>query len=307
MGETIFDIIFKDGQPIGGYPGGSTFNAIISLGRSGVNTAFISETGDDRVGRQIVEFLEDNGVNTSGVTMYPDTKSPISLAFLNEHNDAEYIFYKDQEHDRPDFTVPEIHKDDILLFGSYYAVDPKIRPLVAEVLEMARKNGAIIYYDINFRASYESEIMRLTPNILENLEYADVVRGSFDDFNILYRLQDPDSIYQKQISFYCKKFIYTKGAQPVELRAENGIRKSYPPKKAAVVSTIGAGDNFNAGFIYGLIKHHITRETIEQGLSEEQWDKIMGCAGEFSSESCKSIYNYVSKDFGAQKKAALSL
>ena len=36
IGETILDIFFKNGQPIGAYPGGSTFNAMISLGRSGM-------------------------------------------------------------------------------------------------------------------------------------------------------------------------------------------------------------------------------------------------------------------------------
>jgi len=44
------------------------------------------------------------------------------------------------------------------------------------------------------------------------------------------------------------------------------------------VSTIGAGDNFNAGFIYGLVKHGITREQIEHGLSPEQWDRLIASA-----------------------------
>ena len=51
IGETVLDIIFKDDQPIGAVPGGSVFNSLISLGRSGVHAAFISETGNDRVGR----------------------------------------------------------------------------------------------------------------------------------------------------------------------------------------------------------------------------------------------------------------
>ena len=43
IGETILDIIFRDDQPIGAVPGGSVFNGLISLGRVGVNAAFISE------------------------------------------------------------------------------------------------------------------------------------------------------------------------------------------------------------------------------------------------------------------------
>lgn len=34
IGETILDIVFKDNKPVAAVPGGSTFNAIISLGRT---------------------------------------------------------------------------------------------------------------------------------------------------------------------------------------------------------------------------------------------------------------------------------
>ena len=118
IGETVLDIIFKDDQPMAAVPGGSTFNCMISLGRCGVKASFISETGNDRVGQRIIRFLEQNGIDASSVAVYPDSKSPLSLAFLNEHNDAEYIFYKDHPTDRLDFNYPEVNKDDIVVFGS---------------------------------------------------------------------------------------------------------------------------------------------------------------------------------------------
>lgn len=298
IGETVLDIIFRNEQPIGAYPGGSSFNAIISLARAGVPTAFICEAGHDRVGQNIINFLKENHVDTSNVNVFPGSRSPISLAFLDENNDAQYIFYKDHPHDQLDFSYPDIQPDDIVLFGSYYAVNPVIRPQIVGLLDYARSHGAIIYYDVNFRPSHKDEVMRITPNYLENLEYADIVRGSWEDFKVLYKMDDSDKVYNAEISFYCKKFIYTHGAEPVALRAENGFRKSYPVVDTPTVSTIGAGDNFNAGFIYGMLKYGITRHDIDEGLSEQQWDNIIGCALEFSAEACKSLYNYVSKEFG---------
>ena len=305
IGETVLDIIFKNDQPIGAVPGGSVFNALISLGRSGIPAAFISETGNDRVGRCIIDFLRKNGVDGSCVYVYPDSKSPISLAFLNEQNDAEYIFYKDHPNDRLEFTYPDVQPDDVVLFGSYYAVNPVIRPQVVGFLEYARQHGAILYYDVNFRASHKNEVLRLTPNILENLEYADIVRGSTEDFEVMFRKSDPDTIYRTQIAFYTHKFICTQGAKPIELRAEGGLKKQYAVERTDTVSTIGAGDNFNAGFVFGLIKYGITRKEIEQGLSEEQWDKIIACAQQFSANVCKSIDNYVSLEFGQQMAASM--
>ena len=314
IGETVLDIIFKDDQPIGAVPGGSVFNSIISLGRCGVRTSFISETGNDRVGRRIVSFLKDNGVETDCVYVYPDSKSPISLAFLNEKNDAEYIFYKDHPRDRIEFVTPEVNKDDIVLFGSYYAVNPVIRPQVHGFLEHARSRGAILYYDVNFRASHKDEVVKLTPNILENLELADVVRGSAEDFDVMFHKTDADAVYRSQIAFYTHNFIFTQGPQPVELRAEGGLRKQYPVapinsaqgQSTGLVSTIGAGDNFNAGFVYGLMSHGIRRADIEQGLTEQQWDKVMDSAQQFSANVCQSLDNYVSTAFAAQKRKELT-
>lgn len=300
IGETVLDIIFRNEQPIHAVPGGSTFNAIISLSRAGINTCFIGETGNDHIGQNIIRFLRDNGCNADCVNVYPDSKSPLSLAFLNEKNDADYIFYKDHPHDRLDFNYPDIQTDDLVLFGSYYALNPVIRPQVKAFLEYAHQHGAILYYDVNFRASHQHEVIKLTANLLENFEMADIVRGSAEDFEILFKKNDPDVVYRSQISFYTKKFIYTQAAQPIELRADNGLCKQYPVPPIEAVSTIGAGDNFNAGFLYGLISNGITRSHIEQGLSEQQWDKIIQCGIDFSTEACRSLYNYISPEFGAK-------
>lgn len=305
IGETVLDIIFRDEKPISALPGGSTFNAIISLGRSGVKASMISETGNDRIGQNIIKFMESNGIDASYVNVYPESKSPLSLAFLNDHNDADYIFYKDHPHDRIDYVYPEVNADDIVLFGSFFALNPVIRPQVYAFLDYARQHGAILYYDVNFRASHKNEVMKVTPNLLDNLEMADIVRGSSEDFEILFRQHDADTVYRSQIAFYTKKFIYTRSADPVEVRGDGGFSKQYPVLPTETVSTIGAGDNFNAGFIYGLIKNGITRQHIDQGLTESQWDALVSSALDFSAECCRDIYNYVSVEYGEKMRKGL--
>ena len=92
IGETILDIIFRNGQPTAAVPGGSVFNGVVSLARAGVPVSFISETGNDRVGNTILQSMRDSGMSTDYVNVFPDGKSPVSLAYLNENGDAEYIF-----------------------------------------------------------------------------------------------------------------------------------------------------------------------------------------------------------------------
>jgi fructokinase len=305
IGETVLDIIFKNDQPMAAVPGGSVFNGIISLGRSGIDTSFISETGNDRVGKKIINFLKDNNVNTDNINVYPESKSPVSLAFLNERNDAEYVFYKDHPHDQLDFIYPDVQKDDVVMFGSYYAVNPVIRPQVVAFLDYACNHGAILFYDVNFRSAHKNEVMKLTSNILENLEYADIVRGSIEDFENMFNMSGADKIYRGEIEFYCKRFICTNGSESVELRSSK-LKKSYPVYETPTVSTIGAGDNFNAGFVYGLIKYGINKEMLEEGLSEEQWDDLIFSAQQFSCNVCQSLNNSIDKDFGEKMKQELN-
>lgn len=300
IGETMLDIIFKNGKPIEAVPGGSTFNGIVSLGRAGVKTVFVSETGNDRVGEYVRDFLRDNNVDTSAINVFQETKSPVSLAFLDKDNNADYIFYRDQKHDHMDFAYPDIQKDDIVVFGSFYAVNPALRPQVSGLLEYARQRGAIIYYDVNFRKAHQADVMKVTPNLIDNLEYADIVRGSKEDFEVLYKKDSAERVYRAESSFYCKRFIYTDGPNPVSVFSNNGFHKEYAMPKTETVSTIGAGDNFNAGFIYGMIKYGVTRDDVEQGLSEEVWDKLIATATAFSADCCKDIFNYISKEFGQQ-------
>lgn len=289
----MLDIIFRNDIPVNAVPGGSVFNGLISLARSGISTTFISETGCDRVGDRIIGFLKENGVDATNVCRHKETKSPLSLAFLNENNDAEYVFYKDHPHDRLEFSYPEVNTDDVVMFGSFYAVNPVIRQQVSDFLQYAKSHGAIIYYDVNFRASHISDVIKVTPNLLENLELADIVRGSNEDFHVLFGHDNADKVYRSDISFYCRNFIYTQGARPVELRAKGGITRSYPIEPMETVSTIGAGDNFNAGIVYGLINEGITRRRIAEGLDAAEWDKLIASGQRFAAECCRSIYNYI--------------
>lgn len=295
IGETILDILFRDGQPQAAVPGGSVYNAVISLGRMGQNVTFISETGNDRVGEMILANMRENGVDTANVNVFPEGKSPVSLAFLNERNDAEYIFYKDYPRQRLEVNMPEISSDDIIMIGSYFAITPVLRDKVKELLDRAHDAGAIIYYDVNFRSTHANEAIKLMPTIIENFEYADILRGSTEDFQNMFRQPDADKVYSNHVGFYCPNFICTDADGDVRLRTKH-VCKDYPVTPLKAVSTIGAGDNFNAGVVYGLLKYRVRRADLAE-LTEADWDAIIRCGMDFSTDVCKSVSNSVSKEF----------
>ena len=295
IGETIMDIIFKDGKPTAAVPGGSMFNGIISLGRLGVPVSLISETGNDRVGDLIVDFLEDNGVEHKGVIQYQNGRSAISLAWLNEKNDAEYMFYKDYPSARLEVSWPEINSDDIVMMGSYFVLNPVLRPKVKDFLDYARERGALIYYDFNFRSSHKHEAIKIYADMLENLEYTDIVRGSVEDLENLFDNGDAAKVYKREIEFYCKNFLCTDAGGDIKLITPS-VSMDFKVDKIPTVSTIGAGDNFNAGVVYGLIKYGVRRNDLAN-LDEGTWTKIIQCGKDLATDVCQSFNNSISKEF----------
>ena len=294
IGETIMDFVIKNEKPQAAVPGGSVFNSLISLGRMGVQSTFISETGNDRAGSIILRFLKENGVNTDFVCVYDDGRTPISLAWLNDDNDAEYEFFKNYPKCRLDILRwPRIERDDIVMMSSYFVLNPALRTKVKEFLDYASQQGAIIYYDFNFRSSHRDEVVHLYADIKENMEYADIVRGSTEDLMNMFGCEDAETVFGREVEFYCRNMICTDGGKDVTLLTPD-VKKNFPVKEIETVSTIGAGDNFNAGVVYGLLMEGVMKDEVNN-IRADQWERIMKYAIDFSAEVCGSMENYIAR------------
>jgi fructokinase len=297
IGETLLDIIFRNGEPQTAKAGGSMLNSVVSLGRLSLPVSFISEYGFDDVGNVIEKFLIENEVDTSLVYRYKDGNTALALAFLNEKNDAHYSFYKNYPQKRLEINIPEIQKDDIVLFGSFYAISLEIRKQLVSFIQEAKNNGAIIIFDPNFRKSHLNEIDALRPLIIENIEMASIVRGSDEDFMNIFGADNPDDTWET-VKKYNKCMIYTYSASGVFVRTPSFSGK-FPVKKLVPVSTIGAGDNFNAGMIAAIYRKKILLQEIDT-IQKKDWEEIIKTSVEFASHVCMSYENYISRDFAKE-------
>ncbi len=295
IGETIYDILFKGGKPVAAVPGGSVFNGLISLGRTGMDCTFVTEIGSDLVGQHILGFMQENGINTDYVSCYQGKKTAISLAYLDENNDAKYSFYKDYPNNRLDFEMPFIEENDIMAFGAYFSLNPVLRDKVKPFLQYAKDQGAILYYDLNFRDNHAHEVESLKDTFRENFALTDIVRGSHEDFINLFGHDNCRRIYDEETSKYCPRLICTRGKDGVQV-IDHGQEYYFSARPIIPVSTIGAGDNFNAGMIYGFIREGIDRNGLDH-MTEEKWGHLIGYGIEFGTDACMSTSNYVSKEF----------
>jgi len=295
IGETVYDIIFKDGKPITARAGGSMLNSSVSLGRLGLDVHFISEMGMDRIGEEIISFLRDNGVNTDLIVRYSNRNTAVAVAFLDELNNADYTFYRDFPLERLTGLIIDMEADDIVLFGSFYALTSEIRSTLKKILVKAHEAGCIIIYDPNFRRPHLHELEILRPFIIENIRFADLVRGSDEDFQLVFGSAAGEEAYRSVSAEGCNNLIYTANKNGVEAYSQ-GIRMCYDVPEIEVVSSIGAGDSFNAGLIWSLISNEICKKDFEH-LHEKVWNNTIRNGIEFAAEVCKSYDNYISYDF----------
>ena len=137
---------------------------------------------------------------------------------------------------------------------------------------------------------------------MENMSLSNMVRGSDEDFKLIFGADDAVEAYRYIKEAGCPVLIYTQNKGNVELLTED-MHRSYTVKPIEVTSTIGAGDAFNAGIIYSVATHHPT-PTLTGSWTLSGWmlDSIINLGIRFSADVCQSLENYISPDFARQLK-----
>ena len=297
IGETTYDILFRKGQPVSACSGGSAYNSAISLGRCGLPVSLISTFGNDVVGDLSHDFLTKNGVNCDHIRQF-DGRSRIALAFFDRDNNADYSFYPASMDVFPQY--PSLQRGDILLVGSSFALRDNGREQLLSFLQQAQDKGCITIYDPNARQCLVNQPESLS-KIHQNIALANIIKGSDQDFRNIFGIKDGQSAWSKIGESGNPVLVYTKGDQGAELFTPQ-LHLEVPAKKIKVLSTIGAGDNFSAGIVYGLFQKLAGKRTWND-LFPEEWKEIMDLGAFFSSEVCASTENYLPEESGKKLRS----
>ena len=197
-------------------------------------------------------------------------------------------------------TMPRIKSSDIFLYGSIYSITPEVRKPFSELVKNASANKAICLYDPNFRTPHLSELEKLRPLIIENMAAATIIRASDEDFRNIFGAVTADEAWDLARGC-CSCLVYTANKDGIFVRTGN-FRGYFPVRSIEPVSTIGAGDNFNAGIIASLYLDNISSGDIAK-LGEKEWNRIISLATEFATDVCLGYDNYISTGFAGKIKA----
>jgi len=223
-------------------------SAIFACGaaRLGLRVAIIGKVGGDLFGKFIVQSLDEYGIDTSGVVVDKITPTGVSV-ILSTGNDRAILTYPGTI---PLLEYSEINLDIIkkarhLHVGSYF-IQETLRPDLPILFDRAHAWGLSVSLDTNFdpAGKWDGGLDKLLGNVDVFLPNAVECQGIARDPNLDQAL---DYIQSKV------KCLGVKLGGNGAILCQGSKKYNCEPIDVAVIDTVGAGDSFDAGFIFGYL------------------------------------------------------
>lgn len=266
VGEINPDLILQGGDvtPRFGQQENLVENASLTIGSSaaivacgaatlGLRTLFMGVVGDDLFGHFMLDAMRDKGVDTSYCRVKTELATGISV-ILSQKTDRAILTYsgsisKLNIQDLDLTVLPNVRH---LHLSSFFLLDD-LRPDVPKLFKLARRQSLTTSLDTNWDPAE-------TWDISEVIAYTDILLPNEAEALALSR---SDTIEKAAASLSCQASIVA-----IKLGAEGGMVRqaeaTFYAKSIQVepVDTTGAGDSFDAGFLYG----HLTGLSVEESL-----------------------------------------
>ncbi len=161
-------------------PGGAPANVAVAAVRLGAQSAFIGKVGDEAFGRHLAQILAGEGVETRGMRFDQQARTGLAFIAKPDENTSEFVFYRNPGADmllRPDELDRELLQGTHAFhFGSISLIQEPSRSATMEALAIARRAGALISFDVNYRPGLWSGPEQARACILECLPHVDLLK-----------------------------------------------------------------------------------------------------------------------------------
>jgi fructokinase len=263
LGEYLIDFtpygLSDAGQPL--YernPGGAPVNVAAAIAKLGKKVGFIGKVGDDPFGRYLQQTLKEIGVSDEGLVLSGEAHTTMAFVHLDAGGERSFHFARnpgaDQLLSERDVNRHMLENTQIFHFGSILMTAEPSYTATIKAVEIAKRNGALISFDPNYRPSLWTDESHARHTIHTCLGKADLVKVSEDELFFLTGMRDQEAASKLLTDRYpIQLLLVTAGVDGSYYRLNESWGKvdSYPVQ---TVDTTGAGDGFLGAFLYYLLE-----------------------------------------------------
>ncbi|MDZ4763163.1 MAG: 5-dehydro-2-deoxygluconokinase [Chloroflexota bacterium] len=266
IGRLAVDLYASEGQigkPLAAvqqfnvYAGGCPTNVVVGTRRLGLRTGMISRVGTDGLSDGLIDFLNAEGIDTRWVAR--DAEHRTGLAFLSivPPDTFPLTYYRSDPADlylSLDDIASAPLEDTRLLFaaGTNFNADPS-RTTTLAAMERAKAAGAKVAFDIDLRRGLWRDLRAFGVAMRSALPHADIVIGTEEEIAAASGSDDITASVARLLAHGAEAVAVKRGGRGADIFTGNGHIHAAKPFTVAVLNTLGAGDAWASGFLYGYL------------------------------------------------------
>jgi len=217
--------------------GGKVATGMVAAARLGARCAMMGCVGDDIYGKFIVNDFNLHGINTAAIKEKQGDSS-FSVVVSEREAGSRTIMHRTGTGSR--YTFDDMNME-LLLQAKYFFIS-QADDAINQAADIARSAGVKVFIDAD---GYADSIMDMLPKI-------DVFVGSEFFYDSLFSDDKYEDNCRKIMDMGPEIVVFTLGDKGCAGVSDEGFFRM-PAYTVDVVDTVGAGDVFHGGFLYGLV------------------------------------------------------
>ena len=264
FGEVLFDV-FEGGEAV---LGGAPFNVAWHLHGFGANPLFVSRIGDDPLGWEVIQAMEEWGMDQAGLqvdTEHPTGSVSVTLqsgqpSFTIEEG-AAYDYIETEHIDR----ILHHHTPALIYHGSLITRHNKSRH---GLMHLRSRLNSPVFIDINLRAPWNSK--EQAEGLVHGAAWLKLNEDELQVFaakKLVDRAAAEQAAHELLIHYGLQFLVVTMGDEGAFLVRPNSVYQTPPAPTEDLIDTVGAGDALSSVILFGILNAWELDTTLQRAVT----------------------------------------
>ncbi len=257
------------------YVGGSPANIAIGMARLGKKVGFIGRVADDQFGRFVVNYFNNETINTTNITVDKDgAKMGLAFTEIKSPTESSILMYREGVADlkiNPVDVNEEYIKNakSLLISGTALSQSPS-REACFVAMEYAVKHETVVIFDIDYRPYSWASMEEVAVYYSMAAKMSDIIIGSREEFDLMEALVDPENTSDqvtadRWFEFKAKIVVIKHGKEGSIGYTNDGDAYKVSSFPVKLLKSFGGGDAYASAFLYGLMEGWDVDRSLEFG------------------------------------------